>query len=221
MFDDLLTVGANLTQANHSACRIANKAAMLLQYAAATPDPVPMVDEALLLTLEMLQLTPLQTISTRFAQRCENPPDSVLDSGPTPTFGPQWKADACQQLRDIGFQEKWIMVLGDELDQWSPCLVPTSEVTASIEQLAAECAIDAAATTETLLARDPAGAAGMPNLRQFSNAVCGLAIVLATLSEPDYLGATEEVEGGRCLISSIALTHFGAHLIVTRHPYAH
>lgn len=196
---------------------------MLLQYATAAPDPVPMVDEALLLTLDMLQLTTLTTIATRYTQRCETLPQSLAESGPKPTSHARWNADACQQLRDIGFQEKRIKMLGDALDQWSPCLVPTSALTSSIEQLTTDCMVDATATTRTLLARDPAGASGMPNLQRFSNAVCGLAIVLTKLSEPERSIHANDTEGAEKndagLLSSIQLTRFGAQLIVNRLPH--
>ena len=194
---------------------------MHLQYAATSTDAGDVgqiVTEALLLTLEMLQLTDPAMISARYAQQCENRPDSPSDWQAISKFGAQWTADACQQLRNMGFHEKWIMVLGDELDQWSPYLVPASTLETSILQLATECSADATATTQALLARDQPGSSAMPNLQRFSNAACGLAIVLAMLDELDQLEATQETNEDGNLLAGRALASFGAHLIVAHQP---
>ena len=194
---------------------------MHLQYAATSTDAGDVgqiVTEALLLTLEMFQLTDPAMISVRYARQCENRPDSSSDLQAISKFGAQWTADACQQLRDMGFHEKWIMVLGDELEQWNPCPVPSATLEISIQQLVTECSADATATAQALLARDQPGSSAMPNLRRFSNAVCGLAIVFATLDELAQLEVTQETNKADNLLAGRALASFGAHLIVARPP---
>ena len=223
-FDGSLKAGAIAIQANHTACRIANKVAMHLVYAATTAragDAGPLISEALLLTLEIIQLADVETISKRYTELCENLPDSPTDPWEASKFGAQWTADACQQLRDIGFQEKWIAVLGDQLDRWSPCFVAAPTLTRSIQNLVTECSVDAVATTQTLLARDSLGAPATPKLLRFSNAVCGLAIVAATLDELDQQAATGQPSAADDSFTSRALASFGAQLIVDRRPHAH
>ena len=196
---------------------------MHLNYAAtakSSADASSIVDEALLLTLELFQLADVETISKRYAERCESLPDSPTDPWSTSKFGAQWTADACQQLRDMGFQEKWIAVLGDELDRWSPGLVPTSTLTHSIQQLATKCSADATATTQTLLDRGPSGTSAIPKLRRFSNAVCGLTIVLAALNKLDQPAASEKPSDADHWFATRALASFGAQLIVDHQPQA-
>lgn len=205
-----------MNQDDHSACRIANKVAMHLQYAASASNAnnaSPIVNEALLLTLQLFQLTDLDTISTRYAERCERLFNSSAESAAMAELGAQWNADACQQLRDMGFQEKLIAELGDGMDQWDPSFVSAETLTHSIQRLVTDCSSDVIATTQTLLTQDQLGSSAMPKLLEFSNAVCGLAILLAMLDKIDANEATEKAAES---FVPRTLASFGAHLVASR-----
>jgi len=205
-----------VTQADHSACRIANKVAMHLRYATSTSDTSnsgPIVNEALLLTLQLFQLTNLETIPTRYAEQCERLFNSSTKPAAMAELGAQWNADACQQLRDMGFQEKLIAALGDGMDQWEPSFVPREQLTHSIQRLIAECSSDAIATTQALLTLGQSSSSAFPKLLEFSNAVCGFAILLIML---DKIDANEAAENPVDSFVPRTLASFGAHLVASR-----
>jgi len=215
-----------VTQADHSACRIANKVAMHLRYATSTSDTSnsgPIVNEALLLTLQLFQLTNLETIPTRYVEQCERLFDSSTKPAAMAELGAQWNADACQQLRDMGFQEKLIAALGDGMDQWEPSFVPREQLTHSIQRLIAECSSDAIATTQALLTPGQSSSSvppssafpssAFPKLLEFSNAVCGFAILLIML---DQIDANEAAEKPVDSFVPRTLASFGAHLVASR-----
>ena len=91
--------------------------------------------------------------------------------------------------------------------------MPALELANSIQQLAAECSIDATATAHALLAQDQSDASPMANLRRFSNAVCGLSIVLASL---DGLDLVKESPRNSHSFAAQILASFGAQLIADR-----
>lgn len=201
---------------NHPACRTANKVAMLMRYVASIPDAKSansVIDEALLQTLELFQRSDLETISANFAMTSERLTQVPEATQCSPQVVAQWTTDACDLLRTMGFQEKLIAVLGDELHRWQFELASASEFERSLTQLANDCSSGATETTLTQLARDARAATKSSDIDRFSLAVCGLAIVLASNTGPDD---SRPAEASPNLPVLDAMSCFGGHLVAGR-----
>ncbi len=204
---------------NHPACRTANKVAMLMRYAASIPESNSsdsVIDEALLLTLEIFQLCNLETIFETFATHCERL-DRVREATRSSPQNDRWTAEACDLLRSMGFHEKLITVLGDKLHRWQSDFVASSMCTQSafaqsLTQLANECS-ETTRSNLTELAADARTATQQSDMDRFSQAVCGLAIVLASSTQRD---SSADVEPASGLPTLEALSCFGGHLVTKR-----
>jgi len=191
-------------------CQVANRVSLTMVFAESSSNPAHfqrIIDEALTSTNELLDLIDPSELRQWF-ERFSNIYSSSGYCGllSDPTIWSAFVGAQCDLLQRVGFHQKTIASLGDDLAVWDREPVSMEQLGEALDDLAC-LTIDQPVALSAAIERQAGNESSQKRrATAFSHAICGIAIVLVAIDETNKKGESRE---SGC--ASIAM--FGASLI--------